>query len=54
LRGHKFEADADSDTHFRFVVEDSKYNYLSGRFPPDAELLAKKAVAMVNEVTKTT
>ncbi|KAK4942965.1 hypothetical protein LTR10_017349 [Elasticomyces elasticus] len=35
-----------------FVVEDPKYNYLSGRFPPDAELLAQKAVAMVNEVTK--
>jgi len=33
-------------------VEDPKYNYLSARFPPDAELLAKKAVALVNEVTK--
>ncbi|KAL2398611.1 hypothetical protein ABEF93_002536 [Exophiala dermatitidis] len=33
-----------------FVVEDPRYNYLSARFPPDAELLAKKAVEMVNAV----
>ncbi|KIX02809.1 uncharacterized protein Z518_08752 [Rhinocladiella mackenziei CBS 650.93] len=35
-----------------FVALDPKYNYLSARFPPDAKTLAKKAVAMVNEVTK--
>ena len=34
-----------------FVVEDDKYNYLSGRFPPDADLLAKKAVEMVKGLT---
>lgn len=32
----------------RFVVEDDEYNYVSGRFPPDVELLAEKAVALVN------
>jgi hypothetical protein len=32
------------------VVEDEKYNYLSGRFPNDAELLAQKTVATVNKL----
>lgn len=35
-----------------FVREDEKYNYLSGRFPPDAALLAEKAISLVNVVTK--
>lgn len=35
-----------------FVVEDPKYNYLSARFPPDAELLARRAVELVKSVTK--
>ncbi|MCJ1448087.1 MAG: hypothetical protein MMC23_008600 [Stictis urceolatum] len=30
-----------------FVVEDDKYNYVSGRYPADADLLAAKAIAMV-------
>ena len=30
-----------------FVVEDEKHNYLSGRFPGDAKLLANKCVEMV-------
>ncbi|MCJ1407970.1 hypothetical protein MMC19_002042 [Ptychographa xylographoides] len=30
-----------------FVVEDEKYNYISGRFPADADLLAQKAIALV-------
>ena len=36
----------------RFVVEDDKYNYLSARFPPDAELLAEKAIEMVRKATQ--
>jgi len=32
-----------------FVVEDEKYNYVSGRFPPDAQLLAEKAIALVKK-----
>jgi len=35
-----------------FVVEDPKYNYLSARFPPDAELLAQKAVEMVKKAAQ--
>ena len=35
-----------------FIVEDENYNYLSARFPPDAEKLAKRAIEVVNEVTK--
>jgi hypothetical protein len=31
----------------RFVVQDEKYNYLSGRFPNDAQLLAEKTIALV-------
>ncbi|TVY82914.1 Uncharacterized protein LSUE1_G001890 [Lachnellula suecica] len=31
-----------------FVVQDEKYNYISGRFPADAQLLAEKAIALVN------
>ncbi|KAL2071980.1 hypothetical protein VTL71DRAFT_11323 [Oculimacula yallundae] len=30
-----------------FVVEDEKYNYISARFPPDAQLLAEKTIALV-------
>jgi len=30
-----------------FVVSDKKYNYLSGRFPGDAKLLANKCVEMI-------
>ncbi|MCJ1372840.1 hypothetical protein MMC20_004065 [Loxospora ochrophaea] len=30
-----------------FIVHDEKYNYISGRFPADAELLAQAAVEMV-------
>lgn len=30
-----------------FVVEDQRYNYLSARFPPDAQLLAEKTIALV-------
>jgi len=32
-----------------FVVVDEKYNYISARFPNDAQLLAEKTVAMVKE-----
>lgn len=40
------------DTRFginkpRFVVQDEKYNYLSGRFPNDAQLLAEQTIALV-------
>ncbi len=31
----------------RFVVQDEKYNYLSGRFPNDAQLLAEQTIALV-------
>jgi putative intracellular protease/amidase len=31
-----------------FVVEDEQYNYLSGRWPGDAEALAKRVVALMN------
>lgn len=30
-----------------FVVSDETYNYVSGRFPPDAQLLAEKAIEVV-------
>lgn len=30
-----------------FVVEDEKYNYISARFPGDADLFAEKTVALV-------
>lgn len=30
-----------------FVVVDDKYHYCSGRFPPDAELLAQRAIEML-------
>jgi len=30
-----------------FVVEDTKYNYLSGRFPPDSQALAERTIALV-------
>lgn len=36
---------------FRFVVEDEKYNYVSARFPPDAQLLAEKAIALVKSAS---
>jgi putative intracellular protease/amidase len=32
-----------------FIVEDETFNYVTGRFPPDAWLLAKRAVEMVKE-----
>ena len=32
-----------------FVREDETYNYISGRFPPDAKLLAEKTIALVNK-----
>jgi putative intracellular protease/amidase len=32
-----------------FIVEDETYNYVTGRFPPDARLLAKRTVEMVKE-----
>jgi len=35
-----------------FVVADRKYNYLSGRFPPDAQLLAEKSIELVKEMLK--
>ncbi|KAI9681021.1 MAG: hypothetical protein M1822_007095 [Bathelium mastoideum] len=35
-----------------FVVEDETYNYVSGRFPPDAQLLAEKTIALVKSVTQ--
>ena len=35
----------------RFVVVDEKYNYVSGRFPNDAKLLAQKAIEMVKAGT---
>lgn len=31
----------------RFVVQDQKYNYISARFPGDAQALAEKVVALV-------
>lgn len=34
-----------------FVVEDETFNYVSARFPGDAELLGEKLVALVNSVT---
>jgi hypothetical protein len=42
---HVSSATVNSD--FRFVVSDEKYNYVSGRFPPDAQLLADKAIELV-------
>ena len=35
----------------RFIRRDEKYNYISGRFPPDAQLLAKETIEMVKNVT---
>ncbi|TAQ88715.1 hypothetical protein B7494_g2978 [Chlorociboria aeruginascens] len=32
-----------------FIVQDEKYNYLSARFPPDAQLLADRVVALVKK-----
>jgi putative intracellular protease/amidase len=32
-----------------FIVEDETYNYVTGRFPPDARLLAGRAMEMVKE-----
>ncbi|OAP60225.1 hypothetical protein AYL99_05227 [Fonsecaea erecta] len=37
-----------------FVVEDPNYNYLSARFPPDSEALAKRAVSLVREAAGST
>lgn len=35
----------------RFIRRDEKYNYISGRFPPDAQLLARDTIEMVRNVT---
>lgn len=35
----------------RFIAEDETYNYVSGRFPPDTETLAKRAVELVKEAS---
>jgi hypothetical protein len=35
----------------RYIVEDELYNYVSGRFPPDTETLAKRAVELAKEVS---
>lgn len=32
-----------------FVVEDEKYNYISARFPGDADLLAQKLVTLAQQ-----
>ena len=32
-----------------FIVEDETYRYVSSRFPPDAEVFAKKAVELVKD-----
>ena len=32
-----------------FIVEDEVYRYVTGRFPPDAWLLAKRAVEMARK-----
>lgn len=37
-------------TLFRFIHEDKTYNYISGRFPPDTALLAKRTVELVKQV----
>ena len=37
-----------------FIVQDEKYNYISGRFPPDAALLAAATIEMVNNVISDT
>lgn len=34
-----------------FIREDETYNYISGRFPPDADLLAQKSIELVKSVT---
>jgi len=34
-----------------FVVQDEKYNYISGRFPADAQLLAEKTIELVRSTT---
>ena len=40
-------------TNHSFVVQDDRHNYLSARYPPDAEELAKKTVELVKGVLKT-
>jgi hypothetical protein len=46
---------ADPDKQFKsslsttpFIHEDPKYNYVSGRFPPDATILAERVIALVS------
>lgn len=34
-----------------FIVEDEAYNYVSGRFPPDTESLARRAVELAKQVS---
>ena len=36
-----------------FLVEDEQYRYVSARFPPDAEALAKRIVEMTNQASET-
>ena len=36
-----------------FTHKDPKFNYISGRFPPDAQMLAQQTVAMVKKVAGT-
>jgi hypothetical protein len=33
----------------RFVVEDARYNYVSARYPGDAEKLAERLVELVKD-----
>ncbi len=33
-----------------FIVEDSKYNYITGRFPNDVDLMSEAAVKMVKSI----
>lgn len=44
---------ADETFWYRLVVEDDKYNYLSGRWPGDAEPLAERIVEVVEAATGT-
>jgi hypothetical protein len=37
----------DPEICHRFIVEDEQYNYISARFPPDAELFGKRLVELV-------
>jgi hypothetical protein len=42
------DQDADSFLHKpRFIVSDPNYNYVSARFPPDAELMAQRLLEIL-------